>query len=51
MAVQRAMGVTGPVRSELSERLRFVSSVIDASHLLLEAVLRFDEVDRAAAGA
>ena len=48
MAVQRAMGVTGPVRSELSERLRFVSSVIDASHLLLEAVLRFDEVDRAA---
>src|SRR5687768_3920195 len=48
MAVQKAAGVTGPVRSELSERLRFVSSVTDGCHLLLEAVLRFDEIDRAA---
>jgi PAS domain S-box-containing protein len=47
MAVQKAAGVTRAVRSELSERLRFVSSVTDGCHLLLEAVLRFDEVDRA----
>ena len=48
MAVPKAAGITGTVRSELSERLRFISSVTDGCHLLLEAVLRLDEVERAA---
>src|SRR3954447_18377501 len=46
--VQAAESTPRASRSEMAERLRFCSGVTEACHVLLEAVLRSEDVEKAA---